>query len=439
MFGLAAGSGGSYTALALPATASRQTARSRGDRAVLRLRRRALVGGARDAGGRLRRARTRPPDLRALPARSARRLRRRPGRARPDGGRRGRGRPRGGSAPGGRRRPLGAADRARDRLGEPVRDRAEPRARALPGPARRLLGRQLPARPGGGRPRGGGRGARPVRRAARRLRRAAPLGRVRDRRLRRGARVDAPAEPVHALRGRGLDLPGAEGCRVRPVPVRGRGRRRPSWPGCSRSARSPVGLGAGIAFQLAYPGDFGYALHEGGPALATWVALFGGAAAFVLGLVLPRRYTGLDRPGAIADRDGGAGGPPGRPARLHALGRAARAAERPDPGARRRTPRPRAREGGRVLRRPDELRDRRVRARVRRKRPPRARRRHEGEPALPAPRRRRGVLPHRRPRDPAPVRRDLARRRPEPLEAARLGLPQVVRRRGRYVLYRLPR
>jgi hypothetical protein len=62
----------------------------------------------------------------------------------------------------------------------------------------------------------------------------------------------------------------------------------------------PVGLGAGIAFQLAYPGDFGYALEEGGPALATWVALFGGAAALVLGLVLPRRYTGLDRPGAIA-------------------------------------------------------------------------------------------------------------------------------------------
>jgi hypothetical protein len=62
----------------------------------------------------------------------------------------------------------------------------------------------------------------------------------------------------------------------------------------------PVGLGAGIAFQLAYPGDFGYTLDEGGPALATWVALFGGAAALVLGLVLPRRLTGLDRVGAIS-------------------------------------------------------------------------------------------------------------------------------------------
>jgi hypothetical protein len=62
----------------------------------------------------------------------------------------------------------------------------------------------------------------------------------------------------------------------------------------------PVGLGAGIAFQLSYPGDFGYALNDGGPALATWVALFGGAAALVLGIVLPRRFTELDRVGALA-------------------------------------------------------------------------------------------------------------------------------------------
>jgi len=62
----------------------------------------------------------------------------------------------------------------------------------------------------------------------------------------------------------------------------------------------PVGLGAGIAFQLAYPGDFGYALDDGGPALATWVALFGSAAALVLGAFLPRRLTELDRMGPIA-------------------------------------------------------------------------------------------------------------------------------------------
>jgi hypothetical protein len=62
----------------------------------------------------------------------------------------------------------------------------------------------------------------------------------------------------------------------------------------------PVGLGAGIAFQLAYPGDFGYALDDGGPALATWVALFGGAAALAAGALLPRRLTELDRMGPIA-------------------------------------------------------------------------------------------------------------------------------------------
>jgi hypothetical protein len=62
----------------------------------------------------------------------------------------------------------------------------------------------------------------------------------------------------------------------------------------------PVGLGAGIAFQLAYPGDFGYALDDGGPALATWVALFGSAAALVLGAFLPCRLTELDRMGPIA-------------------------------------------------------------------------------------------------------------------------------------------
>ena len=61
-----------------------------------------------------------------------------------------------------------------------------------------------------------------------------------------------------------------------------------------------VGLGAGIAFQLAYPGDFGYALGEGGPALATWVALFGGGAALVVAIFLPRRFGELDRMGAIA-------------------------------------------------------------------------------------------------------------------------------------------
>jgi hypothetical protein len=54
----------------------------------------------------------------------------------------------------------------------------------------------------------------------------------------------------------------------------------------------PVGLGAGTALQLAYPGDFGYKLDQGGPAIVTWIALFGGAAALLVGIFLPAR---LDR------------------------------------------------------------------------------------------------------------------------------------------------
>jgi hypothetical protein len=61
-----------------------------------------------------------------------------------------------------------------------------------------------------------------------------------------------------------------------------------------------VGLAAGIAFQLAYPGDFGYSLEQGGPALATWFALAGGAGALAAGIVLPRRFAQLDKAGPIA-------------------------------------------------------------------------------------------------------------------------------------------
>ena len=47
----------------------------------------------------------------------------------------------------------------------------------------------------------------------------------------------------------------------------------------------PAALGAGIGLQLAYPGDFGYGLSEGGPALAAWIALWGGLAALAAGSV----------------------------------------------------------------------------------------------------------------------------------------------------------
>ena len=50
----------------------------------------------------------------------------------------------------------------------------------------------------------------------------------------------------------------------------------------------PLALAAGIALQLLWPGDFGYVLQGGGPALATWIAAIGGAAA-LLGVAILRR------------------------------------------------------------------------------------------------------------------------------------------------------
>jgi hypothetical protein len=47
-------------------------------------------------------------------------------------------------------------------------------------------------------------------------------------------------------------------------------------------------FGAGIGLQLAWPGDFGYGLREGGPAAAAWIALYGGLAALVLGSLIRR-------------------------------------------------------------------------------------------------------------------------------------------------------
>ena len=60
----------------------------------------------------------------------------------------------------------------------------------------------------------------------------------------------------------------------------------------------PLALGAGIALQLAYPGNFEYG-GTGGPALAAWIAAYGGAVALVAGAVLGRRGT-LDRRGELA-------------------------------------------------------------------------------------------------------------------------------------------
>ena len=52
----------------------------------------------------------------------------------------------------------------------------------------------------------------------------------------------------------------------------------------TRVALLPLALVSGIALQAAYPGDFGYRIEDGGPALATWIGAAGGATALALGL-----------------------------------------------------------------------------------------------------------------------------------------------------------
>jgi hypothetical protein len=57
----------------------------------------------------------------------------------------------------------------------------------------------------------------------------------------------------------------------------------------SRALALPVALSAGIAFELAFPGDFGLRTPHTGPGILTWVALVGGALALVVGAVVGPR------------------------------------------------------------------------------------------------------------------------------------------------------
>jgi hypothetical protein len=65
----------------------------------------------------------------------------------------------------------------------------------------------------------------------------------------------------------------------------------------------PLGLAAGIVLQRLWPGDFAYGLRDGGPALAAWWAVAGGAAAIVVGLAVrpgpPRERHGLGAAAAV--------------------------------------------------------------------------------------------------------------------------------------------
>jgi hypothetical protein len=61
----------------------------------------------------------------------------------------------------------------------------------------------------------------------------------------------------------------------------------------------PLALGAGIALDLAWPGDFTNAPGDGGPAAAAWIAATGGTAALVVGAITWRRSQGHERPGRL--------------------------------------------------------------------------------------------------------------------------------------------
>jgi hypothetical protein len=59
----------------------------------------------------------------------------------------------------------------------------------------------------------------------------------------------------------------------------------------------PVALVSGILIQALYPGDFAYRITEGGPAWATWVGVAGAAVALVVGL---RRRAPVETRAALA-------------------------------------------------------------------------------------------------------------------------------------------
>jgi hypothetical protein len=61
----------------------------------------------------------------------------------------------------------------------------------------------------------------------------------------------------------------------------------------------PIALAAGIVLQLEFPGDFALRGGPGGPALPTWIALWGGLAGIVAFFVLRRRGA-YERQGPVA-------------------------------------------------------------------------------------------------------------------------------------------
>ena len=70
--------------------------------------------------------------------------------------------------------------------------------------------------------------------------------------------------------------------------------------GFLRGAAIPAGLAAGLWLQYTWPGDFGTHLEDGGPAIATWIALIGGLVAIPAGILIDRRWGAIERRGLYA-------------------------------------------------------------------------------------------------------------------------------------------
>ena len=63
----------------------------------------------------------------------------------------------------------------------------------------------------------------------------------------------------------------------------------------------PAALAAGIVLERLFPGDFGTKLHNGGPAIVTWIALVGGGLALAVGTVIANRRLGTyEQAGPVA-------------------------------------------------------------------------------------------------------------------------------------------
>ena len=86
----------------------------------------------------------------------------------------------------------------------------------------------------------------------------------------------------------------------------------------------PLALGAGMFFQIVYPGDFEYVLRNPAPAWIAWFAVVGAVAALVVGFV--RRRPALEIGAALASAAFLIAGDRRRPPRLDA--------DRPSPSSR---------------------------------------------------------------------------------------------------------